>query len=266
MALKEEQITDVRVKTTDDINPKTGKKYTTNELAAEIPAFEAEEAKRLARQAAARAEAGYQEYGGYRGEFGGLRGQQAALTREGKEALEKQQGVGRRDIGRTTAAGLGQAAAAGAFGGGATGAQLGQVAQERGMTQARFGAESQLGIEDYRQKAAQEAARQLMAEAGMLEAETELGQVAAVQGVEAETFARGVGTQAEQAKQAALEARKNIAQIKKDTKGDSFFMPDDEEAGKKAMQALMDAETDPEAKKIYQQEIDRIDRLGDFAY
>jgi len=266
MALEEKTIEDIRTKTTEDINPKTGKKYTSDELSSQIPAKEASEAKRLARQAAARAEAGYQEYGGYRGEMGEQRRQQKMLTGEGRAALEAQQAVGRRDIGRATSAGLGQAAAAGAFGGGATAAQLGQVAQERGMTQARFGAESQLGIEDYRQKAAQEAARQLMAETGMLEAETEMGQVAAVQGVEAETFARGVGTEAERSKQANLEARKNIAQIKKDNKGGSIFEPDTEENAAAAIRALGDAETDPVAKKLYYDEAARIDKEGDFAF
>ncbi len=160
---------------------------------------------------------------------------------------------------RQAAAGLAAGQAAGAFGGGGAGASLRQTAAELGQQQADFGAQQKLLQQQYQQTETARAA-ELAEKAG------EYGAVAAVQGVEAEKFAAEAQSALEDRQRKGIEADTQIAQIKKDHKGESWWKSDDEEGAAAAIQALADAETDPVIKKKYQDEVNRIKKEGNFAF
>ena len=209
-----------------------------------------EKSKELARQAAARQEAGFQD-------FEARRAEQLAGRQTGMEALQAAEAAGTRGLRRQAAAGLAAGQAAGAFGGGGAGASLRQTAAELGQQQADFGAQQKLLQQQYQQTAR---AAELAEKAG------EYGAVAAVQGVEAEKFAAEAQSALEDRQRKGIEADTQIAQIKKDHKGESWWKSDDEEGAAAAIQALADAETDPVIKKKYQDEVNRIKKEGNFAF
>lgn len=211
-----------------------------------------EKSKELARQAAARQEAGFQD-------FEARRAEQLAGRQTGMEALQAAEAAGTRGLRRQAAAGLAAGQAAGAFGGGGAGASLRQTAAELGQQQADFGAQQKLLQQQYQQT---ETARA----ADMAEKAGEYGAVAAVQGVEAEKFAAEAQSALEDRQRKAIEADTQIAQIKKDHKGDAWWKSDDEEGAAAAIQSLADAETDPVIKKKYQDEVNRIKKEGNFAF
>ena len=209
-------------------------------------------AKAKAREAAARQEAGFQD-------FEARRREQLQGRETGMEALRGAEQAGMRGMRRQAAAGLAAGQAAGAFGGGGTGASLRGAAAELGQQAADFGAQQKLLQQQFQQAETARAAQ-------MAEKSGEFGAVASVQGVEAEKFAAEAGSELEDRQRKSIEARAAMAQIKKDTKGDGLFESDDEEEGARAIQALADAETDPVIKKMYQDEADRIRREGNMAY
>lgn len=211
-----------------------------------------EKSKELARQAAARQEAGFQD-------FEARRAEQLAGRQTGMEALQAAEAAGTRGLRRQAAAGLAAGQAAGAFGGGGAGASLRQTAAELGQQQADFGAQQRLLQQQYQQTETARAAE-------MAEKAGEYGAVAAVQGVEAEKFAAEAQSELEDRQRKSIEAETQMAQIKKDHKGDSWWKSDDEEGAARAIQALADAETDPVIKKKYQDEANRIKKEGNFAF
>jgi len=210
-----------------------------------------QKAKGYAREAAARAEAGFQEYGG-------LRDKQKATTASGLTALEQSKTAGQRTQRRSAARGLAASKSAGAFGGGGTGASLRQTAGDIGDRQATFGAESDLRSEQYKQAA-------LDKEGSMLETGTEMGTVASVQGLEGEKFAQEAGTDLQDKQAKMLMASEQMAAIKKDHKG-GFWESDDEEGAADAMDALANAEEDPAIAKMYKDEAARIRKEGNWAF
>lgn len=211
-----------------------------------------EKSKELARQAAARQEAGFQD-------FEARRAEQLAGRETSMEALKRAEQAGMRGMRRQAAAGLAAGQAAGAFGGGGTGASLRGAAAELGQQAAEFGAQQNLLQQQFQQA---ETARA----AGLAEKAGEFGAVASVQGVEAEKFATEAGSEIEDRQRKSLEATSNMAQIKKDHKGDKWWKSDDEEGAAAAIQALADAETDPVIKKMYQDEAKRIRDKGNMAF
>jgi len=211
-----------------------------------------EKGKSLARQAAARQEAGFQDFEKRRGEQ--LEGRETGL-----KALQGAEQVGSRGMRRQAAAGLAAGQAGGSFGGGGTGASLRQAAAEMGQKQAEFGAQQSLLQEKFKSDETTRAA-------GLAEKAGEYGAVASVQGVEAEKFAAEAQSELEDRQRKMVEAAENIAQLKKDNKGESWYNSDDEEAAAAGIQALADAETDPVIKKKYEDEARRILKEGDSAF
>jgi hypothetical protein len=211
-----------------------------------------EKGKALARQAAARQEAGFQDFEKRRGEQ--LEGRETGL-----KALKGAEQVGSRGMRRQAAAGLAAGQAGGSFGGGGTGASLRQAAAEMGQKQAEFGAQQSLLQEKFKSDETTKAA-------GLAEKAGEYGAVASVQGVEAEKFAAEAQSELEDRQRKMVEAAENIAQLKKDNKGESWYNSDNEEAAAAGIQALADAETDPVIKKKYQDEAKRILKEGDSAF
>jgi len=175
------------------------------------------------------------------------------------EALKRAEQAGMRGMRRQAAAGLAAGQAAGAFGGGGTGASLRGAAAELGQQAAEFGAQQNLLQQQFQQA---ETARA----AGLAEKAGEFGAVASVQGVEAEKFAAEAGSELEDRQRKSIEAKSSMAQIKKDHKGDKWWKSDDEEGAAAAIQALADAETDPVIKKMYEDEAKRIRKKGNMAF
>jgi hypothetical protein len=211
-----------------------------------------EKGKGFARQAAARQEAGFQD-------FEARRAEQLAGRETGMEALKRAEQAGMRGMRRQAAAGLAAGQAAGAFGGGGTGASLRGAAAELGQQAAEFGAQQNLLQQQFQQA---ETARA----AGLAEKAGEFGAVASVQGVEAEKFAAEAGSELEDRQRKSIEAKSSMAQIKKDHKGDKWWKSDDEEGAAAAIQTLADAETDPVIKKMYEDEAKRIRKKGNMAF
>jgi hypothetical protein len=211
-----------------------------------------EKGKGFARQAAARQEAGFQDFEKRRTEQ--LEGRETGL-----KALKGAEQVGSRGMRRQAAAGLAAGQAGGSFGGGGTGASLRQAAAEMGQKQAEFGAQQGLLQEKFR---SDETARA----AGLAEKAGEFGAVASVQAIEAEKFAAEAQSELEDRQRKIVEAEANMAQLKKDNKGDAWYKSDDEEAAAAGIRALAEAETDPVIKKKYLDEAARIEKEGDLAF
>ncbi len=211
-----------------------------------------EAAKGFAREAGQRQEAGFQD-------FEDRRAEQLIGREEGREAIEKVGERAQRRARETAAQRLAMTQAAGAFGGGATGAALRGEAARLSDAEADLMAENVLLQERFKQQATTRAA-QLAEKAG------EYGAVASAQKAFGEEFAAQAQSAPEAKQQRIMETTENIARIKKDHKGKNWFTSDDEEGAAATMRQLAAAESDPEIKKMYEDEAKRIEEEGDFAF
>ena len=227
---------------TDETKQKTG--Y-------EIAQEERNAAKGFAREAGTRAESSAQELRGYL-----PRAQE--LERTGLSALQGAQERGKMAARQEAARGLAAAQAGGGFGGGAKTAALEATAQGLGKNRADIEAESQMAQEKFKQGAMQQQMG-ISDTAGQAEVE------ASVQKLEGEKFAREAGTTQEDRANKLRQYQEQMAKIKADAKG-GWLEDDDEEGAANAIQAMADAEQDPELKKVLQQEADRIKDEGFMAF
>jgi len=212
---------------------------------------EREAAKGFAREAGTRAEASAQELRGYL-----PRAQELETT--GLKALrgsqQRQEAMARRDA----ALGIAGASQGGAFGGGAKGAALTDVAKKMGESRANIEAQAAMDAEKYKQAAMQQ---QLGISEGAGQAEVE----SSIQKLEGEKFAREAGTQEEDRQKKLRTYQETMSKIKADAKGD-FWEDDDEEGAEKAIRDLAASESDPELKKVLLAEADRIKEEGFMAF
>lgn len=212
---------------------------------------EREAAKGFAREAGTRAEASAQELRGYL-----PRAQELEAT--GLQALKGAQQRGMMAARQEAARGIAAAQSAGGFGGGAKTAQLQATAQGLGKNRADIEAESQMAQEKFKQNAMQQQMG-ISETAGQAEVES------SVQKLEGEKFAREAGTQQEDRANKLRQYQEQMAKIKADAKG-GWLEDDDEEGAQQAIQAMANAEQDPELKKVLQAEADRIAEEGFMAF
>ena len=212
---------------------------------------ERETAKGFAREAGTRAEASAQEPRGYL-----PRAQ--TLEQTGLAALRTSQQRQEQMARKEAAKGIQASQAAGAFGGGATGAALRETAAKMGEGRANIEAQAAMDREKYKQSAL---AQQLGISEGAGQAEVE----SSIQKLEGEKFAREAGTQEEDRQKKLRTYQETMSKIKADAKGD-FWEDDDEEGAEKAIRDLAASESDPELKKVLLAEADRIREEGFMAF
>lgn len=217
----------------------------------QIAQEEREAAKGFAREAGTRAEASAQELRGYL-----PRAQE--LEKTGLAGLQGAQQRGKMAARQEAARGLAAAQTGGGFGGGARTAQLKAAGESLGKTRSDIEAESQLQQEKFKQGAMQQQMG-ISETAGQAEVES------SVQKLEGEKFAREAGTQQEDRAEKLRKYQEQMAKIKSDSKG-GFFEDDDEEGAAAAIQAMANAEEDPELKKVLQDEVNRIKEEGWLAF
>lgn len=211
-----------------------------------------EAAKKFAREAGERQEAGFQD-------FEKRRSEQLIGRGEGSEAIKKAGEKAQRRARAQAADELAQGAAAGAYGGGGVSAMLRDRGERLQQTEEDILVENELMRRQFEQG-------ETMRAAGLAEKAGEFGAVASAQKAFGEEFAADAQSKAEAKQKRIADTTKNIAQVKKDHKGKSWFESDDELGAAKVFEDLAKAETDPDIIKMYEDEAKRIRKEGDFAF